>query len=75
MMRTTLDIEEDVLEVAKSLARHQGLSLGKAVSDLIRKGIQPYARQEMIRNGLRVIARGSDAKSVTLDIVNRLRDE
>lgn len=75
MMRTTLDIEEDVLEVAKSLARHQGLSLGKAVSSLIRKGIQPNARQERIRNGLRVIARGSDAKAVTLDVVNRLRDE
>ena len=74
-MRTTLDIEEDVLEVAKSLARHQGLSLGKAVSGLIRKGIQPSAQKELTRNGLRIIARGSDAKAVTLDVVNKLRDE
>ena len=75
MMRTTLDIEDDVLEVAKSLARHQRLSLGKAVSHLIRMGIHPPSQKEDIRNGLRIIARRPDAKVVTLDIVNHLRDE
>jgi len=74
-MRTTLDIEEDVLEVARSLAKHRRLSLGKAVSDLIRKGIHPPMRDQLANNGLRVIARGGDAKAVTLDIVNKLRDE
>lgn len=75
MMRTTLDIENDVLEVAKSLARHQRLSLGKAVSDLIRKSLKSPVHNEIVRNGLRVIARRPDAESVTLDIVNKLRDE
>jgi len=75
MMRTTLDIEDDVLDVAKSLAKHRRLSLGKAVSDLIRNSIQPQTRNSPVRNGLRVIARDSDAKVVTLDIVNKLRDE
>lgn len=74
-MRTTLDIEDDVLDVAKSLAKHRRLSLGKAVSDLIRNSIQPPARNNLVQNGLRVIARDSDAKAVTLDIVNKLRDE
>jgi hypothetical protein len=74
-MRTTLDIEEDVLEVARSLAKHRRLSLGKAVSDLIRKSIHPPMRDQLANNGLRVIARGPDAKPVTLDIVNKLRDE
>ncbi|MFZ4779219.1 MAG: CopG family transcriptional regulator [Terrimicrobiaceae bacterium] len=75
MMRTTLDIENDVLEVAKSLARHQRLSLGKAVSDLIRKSLKSPVHNEVVRNGLRIITRRPDAESVTLDIVNKLRDE
>lgn len=74
-MRTTLDIEEDMLEVARSLAKHRRMSLGKAVSDLIRKSIHPPMRDQLANNGLRVIARGNDAKAVTLDIVNKLRDE
>ena len=74
-MRTTLDIEDDVLEVAKSLAKHRRLSLGRAVSDLIRKSIQPPAKRACTQNGLRVIARDSGSKPVTLDIVNKLRDE
>lgn len=64
-----------MLEVARSLAKHRRMSLGKAVSDLIRKSIHPPMRDQLANNGLRVIARGDDAKAVTLDIVNKLRDE
>jgi hypothetical protein len=76
-MRTTLEIEDDVLEVAKDIARHQCLSLGKAVSLLIRKGIQSpqIERKKTIRNGLRIVSRSQDASPVTMEIVNRLRDE
>lgn len=74
-MRTTLDIEDDVLEVAKSLAKHRRFSLGKAVSDLIRRGVEPPADRASTQNGLRVIVRGPGSKAVTLDIVNKLRDE
>lgn len=74
-MRTTLDIEDDMLEVARSLATHQRVSLGKAVSVLIRKGIQPSASKAAVRNGLRVLTRPPDAEPVTLEMVNRLRDE
>ena len=35
-MRTTLDIEEDVLAAAKELARRQGTSAGHVVSNLLR---------------------------------------
>jgi hypothetical protein len=74
-MRTTLDIEDDVLEIAKGVARHQCVSLGKAVTLLIRKGIQPLEQKTILRNGLRVIRRSSAASPVTLEIVNKLRDE
>jgi hypothetical protein len=74
-MRTTLEIEDDVLEVAKDLARHQCVSLGKAVSQLLRKGIQPSESGQTIRNGLRVVSRPDNAFPVTLEKVNQIRDE
>lgn len=37
-MRTTLDVEDDVLELAKSLAEARRISVGKAISWLARKG-------------------------------------
>jgi hypothetical protein len=35
-MRTTLDIDEDVLEAAKALARRQSISAGKVASQTLR---------------------------------------
>ena len=74
-MRTTLEIEDDVLEVAENLARHQCESLGKADSHLLRKGIQAPERGETICNGLRIVNRPTNAAPVTLEMVNQFRDE
>jgi hypothetical protein len=38
-MRTTLAIDDDVLEQVKEYAERRRLSVGKAASDLIRRGI------------------------------------
>ena len=54
-MRTTLDIDDDVLQAAKEIALTQGSTAGKVFSELARKGL-------------------SD-RSVTMDLVNELRDE
>ena len=40
-MRTTLDLDEDVLQAAKELAEVRGLTAGKVVSDLVRKALTP----------------------------------
>ena len=37
-MRTTLSIDDDVLAAARELAERNGCTLGKAVSELARKG-------------------------------------
>lgn len=37
-MRTTLNLEDDALIAAQALARRQKISLGEAVSVLVRKG-------------------------------------
>ena len=40
-MRTTLNLDDDLLRAARSLADERGESLSAVVSDLIRRGLQP----------------------------------
>ncbi len=40
-MRTTITLDEDVYEAAKTLADGSGTSLGAVVSQLARKGLRP----------------------------------
>lgn len=44
-MRTTLSISEDALLIARQLAARQGISLGEAVSELLRAGARAHAAQ------------------------------
>lgn len=37
-MRTTINLAEDALIAARNIARREGMSLGEAVSELIRRG-------------------------------------
>lgn len=40
-MRTTLDLDDTVLAAARALSQQTGLSLGAAVSELARRGLEP----------------------------------
>ena len=40
-MRTTLNLDPDLLRAAKALAESQGRALGEVVSDLMRRGLRP----------------------------------
>lgn len=40
-MRTTINLDDDVLRAARSLADERGESIGAVVSDLARKGLNP----------------------------------
>jgi hypothetical protein len=72
-MRTTLDIESDVLQAAKEIARSRGVTAGEIVSELLRKALQPAAVQGRIRNGVPLIARRPGAPVMTMALVNELR--
>ena len=41
MMRTTINIPDDVGDVIRSFADAKGISMGQAVAELVRKGLQP----------------------------------
>ena len=73
-MRTTLTVDDDALEAARHLARRRRLSLGKAVSELVRRGArQPLVTAE--RNGLAVVQLPSDTPTVTTAEVDEQLEE
>lgn len=74
-MRTTLDIDEDVLESAKELAARRGTTAGRVLSELARTALAPRERTPRRRNGVPLLPERKGARLVTPEIVNRLRDE
>jgi hypothetical protein len=74
-MRTTLDIDDDVLSAAKELAQLRGSTAGKVLSDLARKGLEPV-RTARVRNGVPLMPRQRrGTPRMTMARVNELRDE
>lgn len=75
-MRTTLDIDEDVLRAAKELARRQHKTAGAVISELTRKALTtapPAVRERKATHGFRPFpARG---RLVTNDQIDKLREE
>jgi hypothetical protein len=75
-MRTTLDLDDDVLQAAKELAGMRGKTAGQMVSELLRKALQPpSASARAVRNGVPLIHRRPGAPVMTRALVNELRDE
>lgn len=73
-MRTTVDLEEDVLLAAKEIARQRGSTVGQVLSDLVRQALTRQI-QVSTKHGLPLFPVQPDAGVVTLELVNRLRDE
>lgn len=74
-MRTTLDIDEDVLQAAKELATAHGKTTGQMLSELARQALGP-ARTHRVRNGVPVLPRRAPGTPrPTMKQVNALRDE
>ena len=73
-MRTTLDIEDDILLAAREIAQQRGLPMGKVLSDLAR---QALTRETVCgdRDGVPLFPIRPDGGVVTLELVNQLRDE
>ena len=73
-MRTTLDLDLDVLQAAKEIGVARGLSAGQVVSELVRKALGS-PRTAKLRNGVPLLSRKAGAPALTMAAVNRLRDE
>jgi hypothetical protein len=77
-MRTTLTIDDDILQAAKSLAATRSVPVGQVISELARKGLESPAkagRRRSRRNGLPTFSVGRGARPITLEDVRKLEDE
>ena len=73
-MRTTLTLDDDVFELAARQAKLRGVSLGKTVSDLLRRGLNASTPSQD-KDGLVVFHLPSDSPKVTTDDVRRIESE
>ena len=71
-MRTTVDLDEDVLRAAQDLAAQRGHSLGRVLSELARRGLQPRQVSSAKSHGVPILARLPGAKPVTSGTVKDL---
>ena len=75
-VRTTVDIDDDMLQAAKEIAERRGSTAGKVISELMRHALTPAASSARVRNGVPLLPRRPPgAPAVTMKIVNDLREE
>jgi len=74
-VRTTLEIDDDVLQAAKEIAANRRTTAGRVLSDLARQALEPKQRGR-VRNGVPLLPRRpAGTPRPTMELVNRLRDE
>ncbi|MEI7731048.1 MAG: hypothetical protein WCO56_15840 [Verrucomicrobiota bacterium] len=76
-MRTTLDIEDDVLQAARELAQREGSTAGRVISTLARRGLTgaplKSGKTTGTRGGVPLLA--SRGEVVTLERVQNLMNQ
>lgn len=84
-MRTTLDIDDDVLTAAKDIARLRHISIGRAVSEFARQALATgavaktagFASEDELHQKLRAlgVVPFDGGQLVTNEMIDALRDE
>jgi len=73
-MRTTIDLDDDLLSALKPVALAAGRSLGRVISDLVRVALRADVRST-VHNGFPVFDVPEDARLFGPDEVARALDE
>ncbi len=74
-MRTTGDLDEDVLQVAKRLAGERQQTLGRVLSELLRQVIRPRHKASHHHGKIPVLPRRPGARPVTSRLVKELLEQ
>jgi Arc/MetJ family transcription regulator len=74
-MRTTLDIDDDVLAAAKELAGTKRKSVGNVISELARTALVRTLSPGRMRNGAPLLPVRRRAKPVTSQLVRQLQED
>jgi hypothetical protein len=72
-VRTTLEIDDDVVGAARELAALERRSLGSVISELARRGLTPA--QVVVDGSLPVIRLPAGSPPITPEMVRRALDE
>lgn len=73
-MRTTLSLDDDVFEEVKAFAARRDVAIGKAVSELVRRGLRAPLETRIV-NGFHVVQLPSGSPPITAADVEKLEDE
>lgn len=74
-MRTTVDIEDDVLRIVQSQAESKQCSLGKIISDLLRQVLSSDHSGPKIKNGVPLLDHaGEPGLPVTNEQINAIKN-
>ena len=74
MPRTTLTIEDDAMEMARKYAARHHLTLGEAISDLVRHAAERPLMTDL-KSGLAVVGRPERSPRVTSERVAKVAGE
>jgi hypothetical protein len=73
-MRTTLELDDDILTDARPLAKERGVTLGHLISELARQSLASPMPQK-VRNGVLLFTPKSGVPKPDMRLVNELRDD
>ncbi len=73
-MRTTLNLDDDVVEMVRRYSETRSVALGKAASELVRKGFTTPTPTRIV-NGLVVFDLPADSPRITSEGVKQLLSE
>ena len=73
-MRTTLNIDDDLMRTVKTIADRRHVSLGEVVSELMRTGLERDTTYRM-EDGLPVFQVRDNARTITLEDVRSADDD
>ena len=74
MMRTTLNLPDDIADIVRAVAEAKGISLGDAVAELVRNGLRTQGRIRQ-DGGFPCFSVDSGALPITLEHTLAVEDE
>jgi len=72
-MRTTLSLDDDILQEIRAYAKSRDISIGRAVSDLVRRGVHERLRTRIV-NGFHVVELPTGSPLISSEDVKKLQE-
>jgi hypothetical protein len=73
-MRTTLNLDDDALELLRKYSQTRSLALGKAASELVRRGVNAPVQTKLV-NGFWTVVLPKGGKKITSERVKQLLED